>query len=77
MRVPLPENPKKPLKTMSDSSKYQGYAWIKVKKHTFDPQKSDRQNYDDLNEHHIAETAFLIEKVRELAQRLDAVLPRT
>ncbi len=58
---------------MNESEKYKGYSWIKVKKHTFDPQKSDRQNYDDLSEHHIAETTFLIEKVRELAEILDSV----
>ena len=64
-----------PTKPMSESEKYQGYAWIKVKKHTFDPQKTDRQNYDDLNKHHIEETTFLIEKVREIARKLDAVQP--
>ena len=62
---------------MTESEKHQGYAWIKVKKHAFDPDKTDKQNYDDLHEHHVAETMFLIEKVRELAQRLDASPPVT
>jgi hypothetical protein len=52
---------------MSESETYQGYAWIKVPNHAFDPQKTDRQNYDDLHEHHVAETTFLIDKLRELA----------
>lgn len=62
---------------MTESEKYQGYAWIKVTKHTFDPQRTDRQNYDDLNEHHVAETTFLIAKVRELAQKFDEVSRQT
>ena len=60
---------------MKESEKYQGYKWIKVKKHTFDPQKSADENYKDLDEHHIAETTFLIEKIRELAQRIDEMAP--
>jgi hypothetical protein len=64
-----------PAKAMTEAEKYQGYAWIKVRKHAFDSSKTDRQNYDDLHEHHVAETMFLIERIRELAQRLDATRP--
>lgn len=58
---------------MTESERYQGFAWIKIKQHVFDPAKTDRQNYDDLHEHHVAETTFLIDKVRELAQKLDVL----
>lgn len=45
--------------------KYDGYSWIKVKKHKFDPNKSWEENYKDLERHHIDETSFLINKIRE------------
>lgn len=56
---------------MSEASKYEGYKWIKVKKHTYDPNKTWEENYKDLQEHHVAETTFLIENIRELAKMLD------
>ena len=50
---------------------YSGYAWIKVKKHEFDPQKTWEENYKALEQHHIEETTFLIKEVRALAMHVD------
>lgn len=47
--------------------KYDGYGWIKVKKHKHDPTKSWEENYKDLDKHHVEETTFLINTVREIA----------
>lgn len=44
------------------------YNWIKVK--AFEPKGTLQEKYDSLMDHHIAETDFLIKKVRELAKRL-------
>ena len=46
---------------------YNGYKWIKVRQHKFDPSKSWEENYRDLEKHHVEETTFLIEEVRKLA----------
>ena len=52
---------------------YQGYDWIKVPRHKDDPSKTWEERYRALEQHHIAETTFLINKVRELAERLTAL----
>lgn len=62
---------------MSEAEQYQGFKWIKVKRHAYDPQLTDRQNYENLNLHHVAETAFLIDKVRELAKKIDDITGST
>ena len=49
---------------------YEGYSWIKVKRYSMDATKSWEERYRELDAHHIAETTFLIEKVRELASRI-------
>ena len=54
---------------MSESEKYKGYGWIKVKRE--DPTIVGDKKYVS-EEHHIAEADFLIKKVRELAEQLDA-----
>lgn len=59
--VPMP-NP--------DQSKYDGYKWIKVKRYVDDPSLSWEERYKRLEEHHMKETTFLIEEVRNLARRL-------
>ena len=46
---------------------YQGYRWIKVPKYTMDESKSWQERYLQLEQHHIRETTFPIDKVRELA----------
>jgi hypothetical protein len=50
---------------------YDGYAWIKVPRYVMDETKSWEERYCELDRHHIAETTFLIEKVRELAARIN------
>lgn len=42
------------------------YKWIKVPKFVDDDTLSWAERYNKLHEHHIRETSFLIEKVREL-----------
>ena len=42
------------------------YKWIKVPKYVDDITLSWEERYKRLNEHHIKETTFLIEKVREI-----------
>jgi hypothetical protein len=56
---------------MSIASEYEGYKWIKVQKYKMDETKSWEERYAELDRHHIAETTFLIEKVRELAAKVD------
>ncbi|HUS34500.1 MAG TPA: hypothetical protein VM680_04030 [Verrucomicrobiae bacterium] len=46
---------------------YDGYKWIKVRQHKFDPARTWEENYRDLEKHHIEETTFLIEEVRKVA----------
>jgi hypothetical protein len=47
------------------------YKWIKVKQYKDDESLSWEERYNKLNEHHIEETTFLINKVRELAALLN------
>jgi hypothetical protein len=49
---------------------YQGFGWIKVPKYVLDETKSWEERYQALEAHHIQETSFLIDKVRELAAAL-------
>jgi hypothetical protein len=53
--------------------RYDGHKWIRVKRHTHDPDKSWEDNYRDLDRHHVAETSFLIDEVRKLAAELVAI----
>lgn len=46
------------------------YKWIKVPKYNKVDGDADPFEYDELYEHHVKETEFLIAKVRELAQRV-------
>lgn len=50
--------------------KYIGYAWIKVSRYEMDPNKSWEERYKALERHHIMETNFLINEVRNLAVKL-------
>lgn len=52
-------------------SEYDGYGWIKVPRYRIDESKTWEERYLELDRHHIQETTFLIEKVRELARRLE------
>lgn len=42
------------------------YKWIKVPKYVDDDTLSWEERYNRLNEHHIKETTFLIEKIRDV-----------
>jgi hypothetical protein len=44
------------------------YKWIKVPKYKDDDTLSWEERYLRLNEHHIEETTFLIEKIREIVK---------
>lgn len=44
------------------------YKWIKVPKYVDDDSLSWEERYKRLDEHHIKETTFLIDKVRELVK---------
>jgi hypothetical protein len=50
---------------------YDGFGWIKVKRYQMDLTKSWEERYKDLEQHHLDETTFLINKVRELAKELN------
>jgi hypothetical protein len=47
---------------------YNGYDWIKVKRYKMDVDKTWEERYNELHQHHIEETTFLIEEVRKLDQ---------
>ena len=42
------------------------YKWIKVKKYKYDESLTWEDRYRKLKEHHIEETNFLIDKIRDL-----------
>ena len=56
---------------MTDGT-YEGYGWIKIPKYAMDETKTWEERYRQLEQHHIRETTFLNEKVRELAAELAA-----
>ena len=46
------------------------YKWIKVKKYSMDENLTWEERYNKLNEHHIEETNFLINKIREIVSNI-------
>ncbi|WP_316793744.1 hypothetical protein [Pedobacter frigoris] len=42
------------------------YKWVKVPKYVDDENLSWEERYKRLNDHHIKETTFLIEKIRSI-----------
>jgi hypothetical protein len=54
---------------------YDGYKWIKVKKYVMDDNAPWKERYAQLEEHHIAETTFLIDEIRKLAKELADLKP--
>jgi hypothetical protein len=46
------------------------YKWIKVKKYVDDTNLSWEERYKRLEQHHVEETTFLINKVREIVNEL-------
>ena len=55
---------------------YEGYGWIKVKRYQMDPNKTWEERYKELDQHHLEETTFLINKVREMAKQLNELRGR-
>lgn len=56
---------------------YDGFGWIKVKRYVMDESKSWEERYKHLESHHEKEMLFLINKVRELARRLEEAEDRS
>lgn len=63
---------------MTESEKYDGYKWIKVKRATAfyaTPCEGEVGAGDPVKvvpeDHHIEETSFMIEEIRKLAKKLD------
>ncbi|WP_299674246.1 hypothetical protein [uncultured Tenacibaculum sp.] len=46
------------------------YKWIKVKKYEDDESLSWEERYKRLEKHHLEETYFLIDKIREVIKEL-------
>ena len=46
------------------------YRWIKVKRFKPEDYETFEDKYNALNEHHIEETNFLIEKIRDIVRDL-------
>lgn len=58
----------------TEQEKYQGYSWIKVKRSK--PVEIEGCSYVTEG-HHVQETTFLIDKIRELALRIDELKAST
>jgi hypothetical protein len=46
------------------------YKWIKIKKYRDDESLSWEERYKKLEEHHIEETNFLIDKIRDIVKNI-------
>ncbi len=46
------------------------YKWIKVKRYIDDDSLSWQERYKSLEKHHLEETNFLINKIREIVKEL-------
>ncbi len=46
------------------------YKWIKVKRYIDDDSLSWQERYESLEKHHLEETNFLINKIREIVKEL-------
>lgn len=46
------------------------YKWIKVKRYKSDETKSRSEGYRDLEVHHLEETNFLIDKIRQIVSKI-------
>lgn len=57
---------KEKLSLQEKESILDSYKWVKVKKYVDDESLSWEERYNALQEHHVQETTFLIEKIREL-----------
>lgn len=48
----------------------ESYKWIKVKGYKMNEALSWEERYRELEKHHVAETTFLIEKLREVVRQI-------
>lgn len=55
----------------SFAKRYEGYGWIKVRRHQDDPALSWEERFRILEAHHLEETRFLIDEIRRLAKECD------
>jgi hypothetical protein len=46
------------------------YKWIKIKKYRDDERLSWEERYKKLEEHHVEETNFLIDKIRDIVKNI-------
>ncbi|MEP5341442.1 MAG: hypothetical protein ABJQ50_17145 [Algibacter sp.] len=46
------------------------YKWVKVKRYIDDENLSWEERYNKLEKHHIEETSFLIDKIREIVKSI-------
>jgi len=56
------------MKTEEKQEILDTYRWIKVKKYVDDENLSYEERYRRLEQHHIEETTFLINKIREIVK---------
>lgn len=49
------------------------FKWIKVKRFKDDESKTWEERYKDLEKHHVEETQFLIDKIREIVKNAPIV----
>jgi hypothetical protein len=55
------------------TKRYSDFSWIKVKRYVMDESLTWEERYQQLDEHHVKETQFLIDEVRKLAARIDLI----
>jgi hypothetical protein len=57
---------RKKAKELGRENEFEGFSWIKVKAFKFDENISFEENLEKLRLHHINETLFLTNKLKEL-----------
>jgi len=55
------------------TKRYSDFSCIKVKRYVMDESLTWEERYQQLDEHHVKETQFLIDEVRKLAARIDLI----
>ena len=73
-KVPGTVSPPRSDRMLHES--FKSYGWIKVPKYVMDESKTWAERYRQFEEPHIAETTFLIDKVRELAKAIEELIPK-
>lgn len=62
------------MKTFSE--RYAGFGWIQVPRYVMNETLAWEERYRQLDEHHVRETTFLIDEVRNLAREIDELRGR-